>query len=51
MDAKSNIAKLVSVPIELLPPSSARDQFAKVLAALPCGSSEMTCKLLTAGKA
>ena len=28
----------------------AKEQFSKVLAALPCGASDMTCKLLTAGK-
>ena len=49
MDSKSNIAKLVEVPIELLSPNDAKDQFAKVLSALPCGASEMPCKVLTAG--
>ena len=49
VDAKSNIAKLVEIPIELLSPSNARDQFAKVLSALPCGASQMPCQMLTAG--
>ena len=49
VDAKSNIAKLVEINFKLLTPSDAREQFARVLSALPCGSSEIPCQLLTAG--
>ena len=47
----SNIAKLVAVQFDVLSPSSAKDQFAKVLSALPSGASGMPCQLLTAGNA
>lgn len=49
VDSKSNIAKLVEVPIQLISPSSARDMFSRVVQVLPCGASDMPCKLLTAG--
>ena len=50
VDAKSNIAKLVEINFKLLTPGAARDQFSRVLSALPCGDSEIPCLLLTAGK-
>ena len=48
VDAKSNVAKLVNIPIQLLTPDQAKVQFSKVISALPCGASEMPCHLLTA---
>ena len=49
MDSKSNIAKFVEIPFQLLTPASARNKFAELLRVLPCGASDMPCKLLTAG--
>ena len=49
VDSKSNIAKLVEIPFELLSPLDAKAQFANVLAALPGGTCQMSCLMLTAG--
>lgn len=38
VDTKSNIAKRVEVPIELLHPNTVRDQFARVISVPPCGA-------------
>ena len=39
----------MNIPLELLPPNKAKDQFSRVLSALPCGASELPCQLLAAG--
>ena len=50
VDKTSNIAKLIPLNMVLLSPETARDQFSRVLSALPCGASEWPCKLLASGK-
>ena len=50
VDKNSNVAKLVPLTINVLPISVAKEQFRRILNALPRGASTWPSKLLISGK-
>ena len=50
VDKASNIQKLQPLDIEVISPDDAKEQFRKIIDALPSGPSEVPAKALLAGQ-